>query len=95
MNPVAIIRGALDAIQAEDEQHREIMLNAVRAELDAIQGGCPCERLARKESRATNVVATVFHSVDCDVAQVKKMQDRETLCGQGKSVAEAIRDMHE
>jgi hypothetical protein len=44
MNPVAIIRGALEAIGAEDKPHRDIMLNAVRAELDTMQGGCPCEQ---------------------------------------------------
>ena len=95
MNPVAIIRGALEAIAAEDATHREIMFDAVRDELNRYQGGCPCERLARQDHRATSVTATVFHSADCDVAQVKKMRDNETLCGQGKNVAEAIRDLHE
>lgn len=95
MNPVATIRGVLDVIASEDPEHQRIMLDAVEEELIRIRGGCRCERLARKDGRITNVVATVFHGHDCDVVQVKKMQDRETLCGQGKSVVDAIRDLHE
>lgn len=33
MNPAAIIRGALDAIESEDERHRDIMFTAVENDL--------------------------------------------------------------
>ena len=95
MSPVAIIKGALETIAHENEQHQEIMFNAVRDELNRYQGGCPCEQLARKHGGATNVVATVFHSTCNDFAQVKTMRDSETLAGQGKTVAEAMRDLHD
>ena len=47
MNPVAVIRGALNAIASEDAEHRRIMLDAVEDELSRIRGGCRCERLLK------------------------------------------------
>lgn len=96
MNPVAIIRGALEAIKSEDAQHQAIMYAAVQDELNAICGGrCRCELLAGNHGEATSVVATVFHGHGAPFAQVKVQKDSGTLCGQGQTVAEAVRDLHE
>jgi hypothetical protein len=94
MNPVAIIKGALEAIAHEDEQHQQIMLNAVRAELDAMQGGCPCEQLARTHMN-TRINTMVWHGLKDDLCQIERITDAETIAGSGKTVAEATRDLHD
>ena len=43
-DPVRIIHGVLDAIEAEDSEHRRIMLEAVYEDVCRRPGGCECVR---------------------------------------------------
>lgn len=94
-DPVRIIAGALKAIKAEDEPHRTIMLSAVRAELDAIQGGCPCEQLANQSKQPTSVVTRIFRAPHESTVRITAGCDACTLTGNGATVEMAIRDMHD
>ena len=80
-------------IDDKPEPHRTIDLNAVRAEIDRLQGGCPCERLAGSTGEARRVTATVVHGHHSPFAQVKVQTDAETLCGEGAAIVDAIRSL--
>jgi hypothetical protein len=93
--PMSVLRGCLRMIDSQEEPHRTINFNAARDELNRYQGGCPCEQLARQHGGATKVATMVFHGQCSDFAQVETMRDGEALAGQGKTVAEAIKDLHD
>lgn len=91
--PMPWLRHCLEMIDAKGEPHRTIDLNAVRAEIDRLQGGCPCERLAGSTGEARRVTAMIVHGHHEPFAQVKVQQDAETLQGEAKTISDAIRGL--
>lgn len=91
--PMPWLRHCLEMIDAKPEPHRTIDLNAVRAEIDRLQGGCPCERLAGSTGEERCVTAIVVHGHHASFARVRVQNDAETLCGQGPAVADAIQGL--
>ena len=94
-DPVRIIAGALKAIQAEDEPHRTIKMRAVIEEAIQILGSCPCEWMADKSGTQTSVVTRIFHAPHESTVRITAGCDACTLAGNGASVLEAMREMHD
>ncbi len=91
--PMPWLRHCLEMIDAKPEPHRTIDLNAVQAEINRLQGGCPCERLAGNDGRPARLVATVIHGHHTPFAQVDIVQGHEHKIGQGETVADAIQGL--
>jgi protein-tyrosine-phosphatase len=101
MNIAAIIAGALNALESEDQQHREIILDAVIERVKRIRGG---ERICAMSQRLDRIAAMSpqtsekllrFHPRNgSDVCQITLMRDCvEPQTGTGQTFCAALNEL--